>query len=219
MFGIILVLLLILTFLIICIPYEWFSSEQHPQIKLKFTLRDYCIGQFVIKRNRMNGNIKINQEIVKENLLVLNSILKKYNIDFWLSEGTALGAVRDNSIIPWDDDLDISFYYSEYYRFIKLALPDLLNNDFILSTVGQQGTFIAFIRKGEKIDVDIVKPDGKCIANRTKNTNYSTDCNELIKYLGNMRNIEFLGTTFKVPGDDYFEYLYSSTWKTPSKSK
>ena len=34
-----------------------------------------------------------------------------------------------------------------------------------------------------------------------------------------MRKLEFLGTTFNVPGDDYLAALYSDTWTTPKKSK
>jgi hypothetical protein len=34
-----------------------------------------------------------------------------------------------------------------------------------------------------------------------------------------MRQVEFLGTTFTVPGEDYLEFLYSSAWKTPKKIK
>eukprot|EP01084_Bolivina_argentea_P170029 294653_1 len=38
----------------------------------------------------------------------IDKIFTKYNIEYWISDGTLLGLVRHNGIIPWDDDLDIS---------------------------------------------------------------------------------------------------------------
>ena len=69
-----------------------------------------------------------------------------------------------------------------------------------------------------KIDKSrIVEKDGKCIAAFTKNAKYDTKCNSILPYLENMRKVEFLGKEFNVPGDDYLEYLYGTTWKTPIK--
>lgn len=44
-----------------------------------------------------------------ENLLMsVAKSLDKHNIPYHLEGGTLLGIVRDNAILPWDDDLDIS---------------------------------------------------------------------------------------------------------------
>lgn len=55
----------------------------------------------------------------------LDAVLRKHQIPYWLAGGSALGAVRHQGFIPWDDDMDIAMMRSDYERFIKEAVPDL----------------------------------------------------------------------------------------------
>ncbi len=41
-------------------------------------------------------------------LFVLDTIFTKHNLDYTLWAGSALGAYRNNSILAWDDDLDVA---------------------------------------------------------------------------------------------------------------
>ena len=34
-------------------------------------------------------------------------VLNKLKIDYWVCHGTLLGIIRDKSLIPWDNDIDI----------------------------------------------------------------------------------------------------------------
>lgn len=47
-------------------------------------------------------------------LLDLQTIMKEINIPFFLAFGTALGCVRHQGFIPWDDDVDIYIFGSDY---------------------------------------------------------------------------------------------------------
>ena len=42
-----------------------------------------------------------------EILIYFDKICRENNIRYWLSSGTALGAVRHGGFIPWDDDADV----------------------------------------------------------------------------------------------------------------
>jgi LPS biosynthesis protein len=34
-------------------------------------------------------------------------VLNKLKVNYWLCHGTLLGLIRDKSLIPWDNDIDI----------------------------------------------------------------------------------------------------------------
>lgn len=52
-------------------------------------------------------------------------LCKKHNIRFYAIGGTALGAVRHNGFIPWDDDLDIGIPIEQYNYFFELCKKEL----------------------------------------------------------------------------------------------
>ncbi len=59
------------------------------------------------------------QKIVYGILCDIDDFCKERNIQYYLSGGTALGAVRHHGFIPWDDDADIMLPRKEYDRFIR----------------------------------------------------------------------------------------------------
>ena len=63
----------------------------------------------------------IQLEIMKQ----VDTICKKHNIKYFLCGGTALGAVRHNGFIPWDDDLDIALPRDQYNRLLNVLKTEL----------------------------------------------------------------------------------------------
>lgn len=79
----------------------------------------------------MNPELRKVQLVQLEMLREIDCICKKYNIQYSLFAGTALGAVRHSGFIPWDDDLDIVMIRSEYERFIQIATYELSERYFL----------------------------------------------------------------------------------------
>lgn len=66
-------------------------------------------------------NKRINQHEFKEVLLKVllrfDDFCKSHDITYSIAYGTALGAVRHQGFIPWDDDVDVIMLRSEYDKF------------------------------------------------------------------------------------------------------
>lgn len=60
-------------------------------------------------------NIELN--ILKE----FDEICSSHNIDYFLVGGSAIGVVRHQGFIPWDDDIDVGMSRKDYDKFLKIA--------------------------------------------------------------------------------------------------
>ncbi len=54
-------------------------------------------------------------------LCAFDKFCREKDIKYYLAYGTALGAVRHHGFIPWDDDIDIVVFRSDYNRLISLS--------------------------------------------------------------------------------------------------
>lgn len=64
------------------------------------------------------------QLVQLETIVEFDRVCRKYNINYVISSGTMLGAVRHKGYIPWDDDADIMMLREDYERF-KTVMNDL----------------------------------------------------------------------------------------------
>lgn len=58
-----------------------------------------------------------------------DSFCQQHDLNYFCIGGTAIGALRHNGMIPWDDDIDFVMPRPDYERFLKLSSKLLPNYD------------------------------------------------------------------------------------------
>lgn len=61
------------------------------------------------------------------------NLCKKYDIHFFGIAGTAIGALRHQGFIPWDDDIDVAFLRTDYDAFVKHVKEDLSDKYIVMN--------------------------------------------------------------------------------------
>lgn len=61
------------------------------------------------------------QELLLKLLIKLDNFFNKHDITYYIDGGTAIGAIRHNGFLPWDDDADIYVTRDNYNRLLKVA--------------------------------------------------------------------------------------------------
>ena len=124
---------------------------------------------------------KIEFEILKEFVRVCDEL----HLTYYLVCGSALGAVKYQGFIPWDDDIDVALPRADYEIFCKKAqkmLPEYLflqnhkterNYPLIFSKIRHKGTTfieksLATIHMNHGIYIDVFPLDGYSAAEREK---------------------------------------------------
>ena len=82
--------------------------------------------------NKMSASLREHQDACLILLKEFDRVCKLLNIRYVLFAGTLLGAVRHKGFIPWDDDLDILMFRSDYERFLLEAEKHLNRDLFFL---------------------------------------------------------------------------------------
>ena len=74
------------------------------------------------------------------------NVCEKYGLSYFLIGGSAIGAVRHNGFIPWDDDLDIGMLRSDFDKFRKVSIKELPGNYKIEYGVLKNNVFSSLLR-------------------------------------------------------------------------
>jgi len=168
-------------------------------------------------------------------------ILKKSNLVFWVTNGTLLGLIREQRILPWDKDLDIGILNSTN----KDKIIDLfLKEGYTLMDYGLHSDYVVFEFKNTEIDfnffnerndifqslwrvaknskvlalirffLDFVNLDSSSFKFLWTNKGYGINKQDLFPL-----KIKFiLNQSFIIPNnpENVLEFLYGTNWQTPN---
>ena len=176
----------------------------------------------------LEGENLIEAEFLLKNI---TSIFESCNIPYWLEGGTLLGIRRENRLLPWDNDLDISIHEKELIK-LDLLIKELnkdgyrvrlrkfdkdseffKKNDLRMIKIRNK-KFFGFLKGRVCFDVFIKYTHANKtyweIDNKTKNVPS--------KYYDSFLEKEFKGKTYTIPKltDEYLSYRYKD-WQTPVK--
>ncbi len=167
-----------------------------------------------------------------ENLLFkATDIFDQHQITYWLEGGTLLGIRRENRLLPWDNDLDISLHASETPKLTTLA-KELKSQGFRVRHRYFTET-TNFFKKGDlrmikirtrrffgllkgKVCLDVfVKytQDEETYWEIDKKTKFVPS-----KFYDSFREVTFKNKNYPIPEntDEYLTYRYGD-WQTPVK--
>lgn len=75
------------------------------------------------------------QECILSIACEIQRICEDNDIQYFMSGGTMLGAIRHNGFIPWDDDFDFVMPRNSYEKFLKVAPKELDLSKYFLQTM------------------------------------------------------------------------------------
>ena len=90
-------------------------------VDLKIQLPEDFLDEEVRCDYLITSEIKKVWAVMLDLLMEVDRICKEYNVRYFASGGTLLGAIRHKGFIPWDDDLDIYMLRDDYEKFSQIA--------------------------------------------------------------------------------------------------
>ena len=170
-------------------------------------------GKFLYKEEELyHGRKEINVEIAKENLFIFNSIMENTKIRYGLFFGTLLGAVRDNGLIEYDEDVDIYILEEDKHDTFNLLFKF---REVGLELIRVGDGYVSLMRNDEYIDLYFFRKSTRFffLKYRTHRNKYAVK----ESYLTHPIKYELYNKEFYIPNnpEKVLRDLYGNNWKTP----
>lgn len=147
----------------------------------------------------------------------VKKILDSFGITFFLLSGTCLGAVRDNGLMPWDDDVDLGSIIG-LHGFNEDSLEKI-------GTKFQDNGFIARLDYyGPNSYIQVVKystlVNWTCFRVRDDHIEQFPSLNTPFSFFTNLKEITFLNEKYYVPNppEEFLRFKYGDEWNVPKKT-
>jgi hypothetical protein len=187
------------------------------------TISNFIDGKYKFQHTGLIINKK-NKQIINQSLKFLlknvTNLLDKHDIEYVISDGTLLGAYRNNKFIPWDDDIDIRVnpkHWNKLKRIIK-EKNNITHNK--LNWIGPGNCPGDNCYQVEIKDLDLGKTTDSLHVD-VVNAEYTSNVWSKAAYLFSEKLDKILleGDYYSCPNkksiEKNLELLYGKTWKIP----
>ena len=137
--------------------------------------------------------------------------MEHFELDFWLTYGTALGFYRDGDFIPWDDDVDS---HVDGHRMLEIGVENIRQyfiSEGVVARAKERGlnSKMSLFYKGVKMQLQGVYEKDEMM--HAKLFHYPK------RFYENYELFNYKGETYKLPGppDEYLTFCYDKNWNTP----
>jgi len=189
-------------------------SSEYEFLKLSEMTKD----EWKKRKHLYTNSVNFDMDGRKSNLILVKRVLDELKLKFWLTNGTLLGAYRENDFIKWDDDVDLDLFEEDMLPLYKKLKDKFLKLGFIVRGINKKNRCkISLFRHGEKLSLRGLHLDKRYKKNEyrlRKNYKYPK------KFYNTKSTIIFKGEKFLVPfpTEEFLIYVYGENWKKPINS-
>ncbi len=154
--------------------------------------------------------------LAKQMLKEAKDIMDPLGVQFFLRQGTCLGAIRDQDFIPWDDDIDLGCVIG-----LNGLTEDMI--DPVFDAFRDQGFYVNAESNDRWIAAGMIKSSLRIDLTFFRiidDTIFHFPMIWMPTHLfSNLKEIEFMGGNYLVPNppEEYLRTKYGPNWITPKK--
>ena len=143
-------------------------------------------------------------------------VFEQHGVVFFLRQGTCLGAVRDHTLIAWDDDLDLGSIVGLHGFTEDLIEPTV-------ETLRAHGCYVEVLHDGLYTSVKIMKYririDWQCYRVVKGTIAHYPGVPFPVGLFTELAEVDFIGEKYLVPSppEDYLRFKYGPDWATPKQ--